>query len=185
MNMTWYDEGEEAITDIEAIRSVFDSWCKKLLEPLRSALLSLPGTAKLYCSRLHQWPTIPWDNRKGTVTLAGDAAHPMTYRKLQCRIKLGYGSSPMLTCLTSAMLDRGQGLNNAVHDAANFCRALYEYTCGVDFREEKISAYEKELVERGRKAVTSSGQNSLMLHDMEKMKMAPLFISGVSRDENR
>lgn len=61
---------------------MWNEYAELFAEPFRSAFLSLPGDAVLWCERLAQWPTVEWDGRGGTVTLAGDAAHPMTYRKL-------------------------------------------------------------------------------------------------------
>lgn len=64
------------------MRNVWNEYAEMFAEPFRSALLSLPEDAVLWCERLAQWPTVEWDGRGGRVTLAGDAAHPMTYRKL-------------------------------------------------------------------------------------------------------
>lgn len=74
--------GYEGLSTPAEIRSVWNEYAESFAEPFRSAFLSLPGDAVLWCERLAQWPTVEWDGRKGTVTLAGDAAHPMTYRKL-------------------------------------------------------------------------------------------------------
>jgi 2-polyprenyl-6-methoxyphenol hydroxylase-like FAD-dependent oxidoreductase len=49
-------------------------------EPFRTVLQSSPPDTRFWHSRLGYWPTQPWDNLNGTVTLAGDAAHPMTFR---------------------------------------------------------------------------------------------------------
>ena len=56
-------------------------WSTDFAEPFKSIYTSLPQGTKIWCDRLSQWPTIPWDNRAGRVTLAGDAAHPMTFRE--------------------------------------------------------------------------------------------------------
>ena len=79
--LTWNDDGEGDIVGSETIRSAWDQWSEKMFEPFRSAFLALEKDAKIYCNRLSQWPTVAWDNHKGSVTLAGDAAHPMTFRK--------------------------------------------------------------------------------------------------------
>ena len=42
-----------------------------------------------------------------------------------------------------------------------------------------MRAYEDEVVERGREAVVSSGQNSLMLMDWEQLMKAEIFKQGV------
>lgn len=42
-----------------------------------------------------------------------------------------------------------------------------------------MAAYETELVERGREAVISSGQNSMMVLDWEQLKNSPIFKQGI------
>lgn len=42
---------------------------------------SIPDDTQCWHSRLSYWIPEPWDNRNGTITLVGDAAHPMTFRK--------------------------------------------------------------------------------------------------------
>lgn len=51
-------------------------------EPFSSAIASISDGTKVWGGVLYDWPTPleGWDNRRGTVTLAGDAAHPMTPR---------------------------------------------------------------------------------------------------------
>ena len=49
-------------------------------EPFRTIIQSIPEDTHCWHGRLSYWPTEKWDNRNGTVTLVGDAAHPMTYR---------------------------------------------------------------------------------------------------------
>ena len=63
-------------------RQNWTDWAEKLAEPFRSAYLSIAPSATFWCDRLAEWRTAPWDNRHGRVTMAGDAAHPMTYREL-------------------------------------------------------------------------------------------------------
>ena len=79
--ITFRSEGSDPLTDPAEIRKAWNEKSETLTEPFRSALLSLPDDAVIWCERLSQWPTIEWDNKNGSVTLAGDAAHPMTYRK--------------------------------------------------------------------------------------------------------
>lgn len=54
-------------------------------EPWKSAFEWVPEDQPAWYFDLTVWdPSLPehqWDNRNGRVTLAGDAAHPMTYRK--------------------------------------------------------------------------------------------------------
>ena len=77
-------------------------------------------------------------------------------------------------------LDRGQGLNNGVLDAAFLCQALNEHCRDDKPITEVLEAYEKEMQERGRAAVISSGENSLMVHDWEQLKASPIFTMGLN-----
>lgn len=62
---------------------------KAFVDPLRSAhgWLSEDHEAVYWTSNANWDPSLPghaWDNHGGLVTLAGDAAHPMTYREFPC-----------------------------------------------------------------------------------------------------
>lgn len=153
--MTFWREGTDQLTSAAEIRKAWDENSEKLAEPFRSALLSLPYDALIWCERLSQWPTVAWDNKQGSVTLAGDAAHPMTYH-------------------------RGQGLNNAVHDAAYLCRALNEHCENGKPLTDVLASYEAEVVERGNEAVLSSGENSVMLHEWERLMESMLLRHGAA-----
>lgn len=76
--------------------------------------------------------------------------------------------------------DRGQGLNNAVHDAAYLGRALNDHCENGKPLTDVVAAYEAEVVERGNEAVLSSGGNSVMLHDWEQLMNSPLFQHGAA-----
>lgn len=80
-SFTWRYDREDDVTDPAEIRKIWDDWSSKLGEPLRAAFFAAPSTSTIWCDRVGQWPTIAWENMQGRVTLAGDAAHPMTYRK--------------------------------------------------------------------------------------------------------
>lgn len=80
LHFTWRHTSSDSVTDPVEIKRIWDQNGLKLAEPLRSAFLAAPESSTLWCDRVAQWPTVPWDNRQGRVTLAGDAAHPMTYR---------------------------------------------------------------------------------------------------------
>jgi hypothetical protein len=49
-------------------------------EPFNAIFQSVPEDSGSWHNRLSYWPTEAWDNHNGTVTLIGDAAHPMTFR---------------------------------------------------------------------------------------------------------
>ena len=76
------ESGSEGLNTPQAIRRAWDPHAEQFAEPWRSAMLSLSGDTVICSDTLTQWPTVKWENSRGPVTLAGDAAHPMTYRKL-------------------------------------------------------------------------------------------------------
>ena len=55
-------------------------------QPLRDIVLSIPQDAKVLPVALADWPTVPWPNLDGRVTLLGNAAHPMAM--CECRSNL-------------------------------------------------------------------------------------------------
>ena len=179
--LTWSDPGTERPSGAAEIRSAWMQRSKHLAEPLRSAYLSVPKDVNISCERLSEWRTIAWDNHQGKVTLAGDAAHPMTFRKALPILLPPFHSNQA----ESQISDRGQGLNNGIHDAAYLCRALRLHCENGKPLQEVISAYEQELVERGRNAVISSGQNSLMVHDWEQLKKSPIYRLGIAPDRKQ
>lgn len=69
-----------------------------------------------------------WNNHNGRTTIAGDAAHPI---------------SPF----------RGQGLNNALQDAALYVEAIGAVVSGAKSLEEAVLEYDAEILERGRKEI--------------------------------
>ncbi|CAL8584300.1 hypothetical protein XPA_009904 [Xanthoria parietina] len=152
-SLTWPDKDSPTPAGREEIRKSWLFHAEKLAEPFRSAYLEIAPTATIWCDRLAEWRTEAWDNRNGRVTLAGDAAHPMTYH-------------------------RGQGLNNGILDAAYLCRSLNAHCQDGKGITDVLEVYEKELQERGKEAVISSGENSLMVHDWERLKQSPIFTMG-------
>ena len=80
-SLTWPDHGDTVPKDPKIIRQAWNDRAETIAEPFRSAYLSIDPSATIWCDRLAEWPTVPWNNRNGRITMAGDAAHPMTYRK--------------------------------------------------------------------------------------------------------
>ena len=76
------ESGYKDLNTPQERRRAWDPRAEQFAEPFRSAMLFLPGDTVFWSERLMQWPTVKWENSRGPVTLAGDAAHPMTYRKL-------------------------------------------------------------------------------------------------------
>lgn len=157
LHLGWRSDTSEALPQVEDMNREWQRRSLTLFEPLRSMFLSVPSDLKYPCDRLAQWPTVAWDNREGKVTLTGDAAHPMTYH-------------------------RGQGLNNAATDAANLGNAIREHVESRVPIEEALAKYEAEIVKRGNQAVIDNGNNSLQIHEWDRMREAQVYKSGFRPD---
>jgi hypothetical protein len=64
-------------TDLKALKKKAETFG----EPFKSAFLWIPDDTQLFANYLSYWMPVPWDNRNGRITMTGDAAHPMTFRK--------------------------------------------------------------------------------------------------------
>lgn len=95
-----------------------------------------------------------WNNHDGRITLAGDAAHAMTYQ-------------------------RGQGLNHSVTDAAEVVGAVKSFYSGREFQQTAINAYENKMIARAGAEVRLSTTNTEMLHDWRKVLASPVMTSGM------
>ncbi|EHK96368.1 putative Tetracycline resistance protein from transposon/Tn4400 [Glarea lozoyensis 74030] len=127
--------------------------------PFNEVFATIPAGTKVWHNRLQYWPTKPWNSRGGLVTIAGDAAHPMTFH-------------------------RGQGLNNAITDAADFLvhlREMKEHTPAE--LKAAVRRYETELWPRGNEAVLASHENTNAVHDWNTMMSSPLFTEGLAKDK--
>lgn len=143
--------------DSKAIISDIKQRAEVLVEPLRSITAAMDDEAQAWSSHLPYWPTQSWAGHsdRGKVTLAGDAAHPMTPH-------------------------RGQGLNNAVLDCNHFMKeieAMPERT--ITALREAVRRYDEALWKRGHEAVMSSMENSVAVHDWDKLKDSGLFKGGL------
>jgi 2-polyprenyl-6-methoxyphenol hydroxylase-like FAD-dependent oxidoreductase len=75
---------EEMKMRVKYYKSFISSFC----EPFRTAGLKLGDNDSIPIYPGQQWsPYMPWDNRGGRVTLAGDAAHSMVPRKSERNIR--------------------------------------------------------------------------------------------------
>ena len=132
------------------------------VDPFKSVFEWMPDDANVWYGKLRQWdpsePDHKWDNRGGRITLAGDAAHPMTFQ-------------------------RGQGLNHAIMDSFQLYQAIEKFWSQGQFspeqRAEAITAYETEMVARGGEEVRLSEANSVAMHDWEKVMQSPSWNKGM------
>ncbi|RMZ79258.1 hypothetical protein DV737_g3532, partial [Chaetothyriales sp. CBS 132003] len=116
--------------------------------------------------KLQDWPTQAWDNRNGRVTLAGDAAHPMT-------------------------MYRGEAFNHGITDAANLSRHLISVVTATNSDEpstrqttslrEAVTKYETELRTRGHDAALLSRQACLDAHDLHNLNSDSPLVSRRAR----
>ncbi|KAI9807525.1 MAG: hypothetical protein M1825_005465 [Sarcosagium campestre] len=128
----------------------------ELAEPFRSAYLWIPDDTQMTSNNIGYWVSIPWDNRGGRATLAGDAAHPMPPH-------------------------RGQGLNHAICDAANLVSAIKKANSGEAYLADTIQAYEDEMIPRGADEVNGSKQNALMVMDWDRLMQSPMMTRGLKK----
>ena len=133
-------------------------------DPFKSAFEWMPiDSESVWYGKMNHWdpsePDHKWNTHGGRVTLAGDAAHPMTFQ-------------------------RGQGLNHAITDAVRLCGAItgiwhQEKGFATNERAAAISAYEMEMIARGGEEVRLSAKNTGMLHDWKQVMQSPVFKSGL------
>ena len=67
-------EGEAALQDLKRRAYTFGGG-------FRSILKSVPDGTRTWHNRLSSWRPEKWNNHNGTITLVGDSAHSMTFRK--------------------------------------------------------------------------------------------------------
>jgi 2-polyprenyl-6-methoxyphenol hydroxylase-like FAD-dependent oxidoreductase len=144
------EENEERMKRMKKVGSEF-------CEPFKSAFSWVKDDTYIFPDRFASWnsPAL-WDNHSGHITLAGDAAHPMT---------------PF----------RGQGLNNALQDSAAFCDALKTVISGEKSLKEAINVYDKEVYERGVREIQISLKVGYATHHLDVFVKSQLASSGMKR----
>ncbi|KAI9036624.1 uncharacterized protein KD926_001637 [Aspergillus affinis] len=150
--MAWFIDGDEPSSYAERLRLIRQR-AQTLAEPARSAFVWLPDDTRANKAELSFWVSQPWDNRDGRITLVGDAAHPMP---------------PF----------RGQGLNHCICDVSHLLEGIKNVVDGKSALNDVITAYEAEMIPRGREEVTCSVENGYMLHDWEKVRQSAVFTKG-------
>lgn len=132
-------------------------------DPWKSAYEWLPDDMPVWYFGFADWdpaePTHEWDNHGGLVTLAGDAAHTMTYQ-------------------------RGQGLNHSITDAGKLFDVIKGIMDGSKTQAEAVDAYEAEMINRAGTEVRTSTENTLMLHEWEKAIQSPVMMKGMHKQHS-
>jgi len=159
--ISWYssietqDEETKTFSDRDRLKQVRELG-KGYTEPWKSAFEWLPEDQPPWYFGLTVWdPSLPehqWDTHGGRVTLAGDAAHPMTYQ-------------------------RGQGLNHSITDAGKLVEGIKSTT---DLAST-IATYEAEMKSRAGEEVGLSVINTRMLHDWAQVLQSPVMKAGLSK----
>jgi len=132
---------------------VLKSFADDFAEPRRSALAWMPEDQDVPNDTIKIWVPTPWDNRGGQVTLAGDAAHAISFH-------------------------RGQGMNNATVDCANFVIAMEKIIAGEETKAAAINEYEKEVIDRGAYEAALSRQLTLNIHHWDRFLESPIMKYG-------
>ncbi|MCJ1311570.1 hypothetical protein MMC25_005243 [Agyrium rufum] len=156
---SWRGEKDPNMTNSERLAEVKKK-ASVLAEPFRSAVEWMPEDTPVTYDPIAFWEPLPWNNHGGRVTLAGDAAHPMTPH-------------------------RGQGLNHAICDVSKFVETLRKVITGDEKLSEAISEYDTEIRKRGGDEVVASKQSAYMMLDWNTLMEAPLMKSGIDREDLR
>ncbi|KAL4912434.1 hypothetical protein BDW62DRAFT_206487 [Aspergillus aurantiobrunneus] len=150
----WGPPYAKDLQDPQTRMQFYRDWVSPLCEPFRTGLMNVAEdeTVPVYAGQ--QWaPTMQWDTHGGRVTLAGDAAHSMVPQ-------------------------RGQGLNNAMKDAATLVDIVSAVTRGEMLLVDGITRYEDEMKPRGATEVALSLEQALKARDQSTLKESPLFKQG-------
>lgn len=147
--------------DGKAIIADLKQRAQSLSQPFCGFFEAIDDEERAWANHLPYWPTQRWEGHpaRGKVTLAGDAAHPMTPH-------------------------RGQGLNNAILDCRDFVKAVEAMPgrTGEALRAA-VARYEESMWERGHYAVMSSLENSVAVHDWAMLMDSPLMREGVAKQK--
>ncbi|CAN9297654.1 unnamed protein product [Alternaria alternata] len=162
---SWLDSSVPADVDLSTLEgrmSLFKRRTEEYAEPWRSAGRAVDPATVLPLDKGTFWEkAAKWDNKGGRMTLCGDAAHPMTPH-------------------------RGQGLNNALQDAANFVAAMRKVhgspEQGQDLKQA-VDEYDAEVLERGVLEMNISLKQTLFIHDWDTLMQSPMVKMGLRQAE--
>ncbi|KAK7540728.1 uncharacterized protein J3D65DRAFT_250740 [Phyllosticta citribraziliensis] len=157
--MSWRQTGPLSYSSSADIMRDLKARCEAFGDVFRSITRAAPDDAPAWANYLPYWPSQPWADHPahGKVTLAGDAVHPMTPH-------------------------RGQGLNNAILDCAQLVQQIAAMPTHTPAAlADAVKRYEREVVARGSEVVASNLQNSLDVHDWERLMQSMIFKYSVAQ----
>ena len=171
---TWAKQDSDYIEGknmVEELKKRMDDWA----DPYKSAIEWIPDDTQAKAVQLRIWgpSETGWDNRAGRVTLSGDAAHSMTFRKCHRLF------SSCRYWLTRKPLDRGQGANNAICDSEKFVSAMIKVKNGEKTLQEAVDEYDADVISRGRTEVEVSRVQTDAFHDHAKFLESPVVKHGI------
>lgn len=152
----WTDA--EAPATSEERLAHFKELAANYAEPFRSAAAWVPEGTYVPYDRIKHWPNpVRWNNHKGRVTLAGDAAHPMAPH-------------------------RAQGLNNALQDAGHYVdmikSVVSEGSRSGDRLESAVNAFDEEMFTRGAREIEVSYKQAYATMHWESYMNSPVVKHG-------
>ncbi|EFW98945.1 FAD-binding domain containing protein [Grosmannia clavigera kw1407] len=157
LNLSWMARGPD--DEVPPTQPARLNKMRELAQPfeprLRAAVENIPKDAEVLEVLLQDWPTQPWPNHGGTVTLASDAAHAMT-------------------------MYRGEAFNHGITDAASLAEHLVTAWASQDLLRRlraTVDVYEKDLVQRTQSAVLLSRQACLDAHDFKTLTAESPLVS--------
>lgn len=153
--------GEPRAEDFPDPASRMKFWkekAEKFAEPWRTVGRDLPNDLPVIVDRTTVWrPTVDWSGKfSHRVTIAGDAAHPMPPH-------------------------RGQGLNNALQDAAVLADELKAVKADRKSLSDAVTAFEKDMKQRTLEEIPISIAQAQMVHSFDTLMNAPFFKHGMQK----
>lgn len=148
-NDTKGKEDQTSADRLRRLRRQMEGWA----DPYKTIIELLPDDVEIAKNQLRIWHPQPWDNHGGRVTLAGDAAHSMTFH-------------------------RGQGGNLAIRDADEFVNTMIAVRSEQKTLVEALDEYDRGVVERGQEVAISKEQTKAF-HDYENFLNSPVVKMGI------
>lgn len=148
----------EEFPDQESRLKFWQEKAKAFADPWKSVGENLPSNMEWTTDRTTYWKPIDWSysTLSGIVTIAGDAAHAMPSH-------------------------RGQGLNNALEDAAKLVDELTAVSKGERSTSQALTNYENDMRARTLVEIPMSIAQAQMVHSFDTLINAPFFKHGMHK----